>query len=427
MPTINHGSAIGGSASSLRSTTSYTGAVYNLNERYEKKLDERFRSKSYTDAGANLNGFNWVGVNAIQVETSGVGRVNAYDFGAALGSRMGTMHEISDQLNTYQLKQFYSIRETYEKLYSDDKLNERKIQRILKDINDEVLVPAIDKYRLKTWADGAGTTGVITSSGLVVNTSSVTAAAMTTSNLVKALLTANAMLDNMRVPQEGRMAYIGFTDAITMQLADELKYQVDFTKQGAVNGEIRKLGRTSVVAVPDSYMPAGAKVIFKWKKASVDPRKLSWSHVYPNVEGYSGPVLNGLYRYDSFVLAQKANGIFVLGDSNAFPQATPTMAKGTSGDDGKVVITSNGGSTNASHIYYTIDGHNPKIKDNGSSVVLGGSATSGVLKITNPSADCYIQAYAISSGKVASGIAKYFFKASDGTVTALSYSEEVPI
>ena len=423
---ITHGQAFSGSANSLRSTTSYTNAVYNLNERYEKKLDERFKSKSYTDSGANLNGFNWTSINTIQVESEGIGRVNAYDFSASLGSRMGTMHEISDQINTYQLKHFYAIRETYEKLYSDDKINERKIQKILKDINDEVLVPDIDKYRLKTWADGAGKAAVVTSSGLSIFANGVTAAGLTTSNIVKILLQANAFLDNMRVPMEGRMAYISLTDAVTMQLADELKYQVNFTEKGAVNGEIRKLGRTTVIAVPDSLMPTGAKIIIKWKRASVDPRKLSWSHVYPHVEGYSGPVVNGLYRYDSFVLAQKANGIMVIGDNGGAPQPAPVLTAGTSGDAGKVVMTSTTGQ-NADNIYYTIDGHNPKVTDNGSSVVLGGSATSGVLKITNPSADCYIQAYATKSGRVSSGIATYFFKASDGSVTAVPYSEEVPI
>ena len=419
---INHSAAVGGSASSLRSAAAYTGAVYNLNERYEKKLDERFKTKSYTDAGANLNEFSWVGANAIQIETEGVGEIKAYDFGAALGSRLGTMHEISDQRNVYQLKQYFSIRETYEKLYSDDKMNERKIQRILKGILDDKLVPAIDRYRLKTWADGAGTTTIITSSGLVVNNAG-TATAFSSSNVVRAMLTASAMLDNMRVPMEGRMAYIGITDAVEFQLAQELAYSPEFIKKGAVMGEIRQLGRVKVIAVPDSIMPAGAKIVLKWKNASVDPRKLSWAQVYPNVEGYSGPVLNGLYRYDSFVKAQKANGILVIGDSSAAPQATPTAAMGTSGDAGKVVLTS----ASADNIYYTIDGHNPKIVDNGSSVVLGGTATSNVVKTDVLSASCYIQAYATKSGKVASGIGKWYFDYTAGTVTALSYDEDVPI
>ena len=409
MPTINHSAATSGNASSLRSALAYTGAVYNLNERYEKKLDERFKTKSYTDAGANLNGFNWTSVNTIQVETEGVGEIKAYDFGAALGQRMGAMHEISDQMNVYKLKQYYAIRETYEKLYSDDKMNERKIQRILKGINDEKLVPAIDRYRLKTWADGAGTTTVVTANGLEL---AGTAAAISTSNIVKILLQASAMMDNMRVPMEGRMAYISLTDAIIMQLADELKYQQEFTKQGAINGAIRKLGKVTVIAIPDSLMPAGCKVLLKWKKATVDPRKLSWSKVYPNVEGYSGPVLNGLYRYDSFVLAQKANGIMVIGDSTAAPQVTPTATLGS----GKVTLTS----ASADNIYYTVDGHNPKIVDNGSAVINTYAAP-----FTPPTDPCFIQAYATKAGKVASGIAKWYWDGS--AITPLTYDQEAEI
>lgn len=419
---LNHGAATQGSTSSLRSASAYTGAIYNLNERYEKKLDERFKTKAYTEAAANNGGYSWAGVNAITIETTGVGRMNAYDFSATLGSRMGTMHEISDQINTYKLKQYYSIRETYEKLYSDDKINERKIQRILKDIMDEVLVPAIDTYRLKTWADNAATFYGPNTSG--------TYTAISTSNIVKVLLDANAKLDNLHVPTEGRLAFISISDAVTMQLADELKYQQEFTNKGAINGAIRKLGRTTVVAVPDNLMPAGVKILIKYKKASVDVRKLSWSHVYPHVEGYSGPVLNGLYRYDSFVLAQKANGIMVIGDSTAAPQAAPTLAYVSSGS--KVTMTSttwaNGtASKNATNVFYTVDGHNPKIVDNGTAIRMGGTATSGVLTIDAPTADCYISAYAEGSNVTASPIVVYQYVASTHALTKMADGYEVAI
>lgn len=409
---INHGAAFTGSGASFRSTASYTNGVYVLNERAIKKMDEDFAKKSYTNAAANLSNFSWAGANAITIESEGRGRINAYDFGAALGSRMGALHEVNTERNTYQLKNVYSARETFEKIYSDDSLNERKLARTLKSINEDLAVE-IDKYRLKTWADGAGTTYTVN-------------AALGTSNIVRTLLTVSTRLDNMRVPESGRICFMGLTDVIEMQLADELKYQEEFTNKGAINGAVRKLGRMTVVGVPDSLMPAGAKAIVKWKGASADPRKMTWTKIYPNVEGHSGPILNAIWRYDSFILAHKANGVLVLGDTSAAPQPTPTMAKGTSTDAGKVVITSGSSGTAAESIYYTIDGHNPKIADNGSSIVLGGTATSGAIKITNPSADCYIQAYAVKSGVVNSGIAKYFFKASDGSVTALSYDVDVP-
>ena len=413
---INHGAAVTGSASSFRSTASYTNGVYLLNERSIKKMDEDFAKKSYTNAAANLSNFSWANANAIVIESEGRGRINAYDFGAALGSRMGALHEVNNEKNVYQLKQVFSARETFEKIYSDDMLNERSLARTLKTINEDLAVQ-IDKYRLKTWADGAATTYLVPSGG-----------ALSTSNVVRTLLTASAMLDNMNVPESGRLAFIGITDAIEFQLADELKYQAEFTNKGAINGAIRKLGRLTVVAVPDSRMPAGAKIIIKWKGASADPRKMNFTKIYPHVEGHTGPILDAVWRYDSFILAHKATGVMVIGDSSEAPQVTPTMAKGTSGDAGKVVVTSgSGASTYAANIWYTIDGHNPKVKDNGSSIVLGGEATNGVIKITNPSADCYIQAYADSPNRVASGIAKYKFTASDGSVTLLSYDEEVPI
>lgn len=412
MPTINHGAAVQGTGASFRSTANYVDGVYHLNEKSIKKMDEQFAKKSYTNAAANLNNFSWANANAITIETEGRGRINAYDFGAALGSRMGALHEINDQLNTYRLKQVFSARETFEKIYSDDKINERKLARVLKGINEDLAVE-IDKYRLKTWADGAGTTGIITANGL---TTSGTAAAMSTSNIVRVLLQANAMLDNMRVPESGRIAFIGITDAITMQLADELKYQQEFTTRGAVNGAIRKLGRTTVVAVPDSLMPAGVKILIKWKGASADPRKMNYTKIFPSVEGYTAPILNAVWRYDSFILAMKANGVLVIGDSTAAPQATPTAAFASS----KITFTS----ASSTGIVYTIDGHNPKIEDNGTSVNL--TTTTGTA-VNAPTESCYVQAYAKGSNKVNSGIGKWFFDATAGTLTALTYDQDVEI
>lgn len=427
MPTINHGAAFSGAGASFRSTTNYTNGVYILNEHAIKKMDEDFAKKSYTNSAANLSNFSWANANAITVESEGKGRINAYDFGAALGSRMGDLHEVNTERNTYQLKQVFSARETFEKIYSDDSLNERKLARTLKTINEKLMVD-VDTYRLKTWANGAGNTFVVTSGGLAINNASATAAALTTSNIVKILLQANAYLDNMNVPENGRLFFVSITDAYTIfQLADELKYQQEFTNKGAINGAIRKLGKATIVAIPDARMPAGCKVLCKWKGASADPRKMTWTKIYPNVEGYSGPILNGIWRYDSFILAHKANGVLVIGDnsSNGAPQTTPAMALGTSGDAGKIVITS----ASADKIFYTIDGHNPKIEDNGSSVVLGGTATSGAVKLTNPTADCYIQAYAVKAGKVNSGIAKYFYHydATTPTLTALTYDQDIEI
>ena len=403
---INHGAAVTGSGASFRSTASYTNGVYHLNERSVKKLDDVFKKNSYTDVAANLNNFSWANANAITIETEGRGRINAYDFGASLGSRMGSLHEISDQLNTYRLKQVFSARETFEKIYSDDKQNERSLARIMKGLNEDLAIE-IDKYRLKTWADGAANNYIVPSS-----------AALSSSNVVRVLLTASAMLDNMHVPESGRVAFIGITDAIEFQLASELAYSPEYIKKGAVLGEIRQLGRVKVIAVPDSIMPAGAKVIIKWKGASADPRKMNYTKIFPSVEGYTAPILNAVWRYDSFVLAMKAPGILVIGDSSQAPQATPIATVGTSTNAHKIQFAS----SSATKIYYTIDGHNPKVADNAS--VLNMDTGSYTAALT---ADCYVQAYATKTGKVASAIGRWFYNYTNDAVTPLNYYDEVPI
>ena len=416
MPVINHAAAVQGAASSFRSTMNYVNGVYHLNEKSIDKLDENFKKISYTDSAANLNNFSWANANAIVLETEGEPIINDYDFGAAIGSRMGDIHEISDERNVYQLKNVYSARESYEKIYSDDKQNERNLARVSKKLNEKLAV-RLDKYRLKTWADGAGTTYTISS-------------ALDHSNVARTLLTANARLDNMDVPEGNRKCFMRITDTIEMQLADELKYQQEFTNKGAINGAVTKLGKTTVIGVPDNRMPAGARAIIKWQGASADPRKLNYLRIFPVKEGHNAPILNAIWRYDSFVLAHKANGIIVIGDTVEAPQAAPTAAMGTSSDAGKVILTSGSGSaTYADAIYYTIDGHNPKIVDNGSAIRLGGTASSGVVKTDALDHSCYIQAYAVKDGKVASGIAKFYFEYVSGgtsTVTALAYDEEIP-
>lgn len=412
---INHGAAVQGAASSFRSTMSYTNGVYHLNEKSIAKLDENFKKISYTDSAANLNNFSWANANAIVLETEGEPIINDYDFSAAIGSRMGSIHEISDERNVYQLKNVFSARESYEKIYSDDKQNERSLARVSKKLNEKLAV-RLDTYRLKKWADGAGTTYTVPSG-----------ATLSSSNVVRTLLTANARMDNMDVPEGGRKCFMRLTDCIEMQLADELKYQAEFTNKGAINGAITKLGKTTVIGVPDNRMPAGARAIIKWQGASADPRKLNYLRIFPVKEGHNAPILNAIWRYDSFVLAHKANGILVIGDNTEAPQAAPTAAMGTSGDAGKVILTSgSGASTYADAIYYTIDGHNPKIEDNGSAIRLGGTASSGVVKTAALTASCYIQAYAVKNGKVASGIAKYYFDYTAGTVTAVPYDENIP-
>ena len=102
--------------------------------------------------------------------------------------------------------------------------------------------------------------------------------------------------------------------------------------------------------IPDRYMPAGVYFFIKWKGSTVDPVKLAQYDILPKVKGYSGPVVQGVTYYDSFVLGAKGDGVAVCG--NAAILAAPTMS--ITGH--AVSITAVSGVV----FKYTTDGTNPR-------------------------------------------------------------------
>ena len=358
-------------------------ATYNLATTYEKKLDERFRTKSYTDRFTG-HGYDFLGKNAIKLWTVDDITMNDYAPTGTLGSRLGTMQELGDELNTYTLTQFKSIRATYEKSKDMDQDNIHKRSDLIKNFNDRVLLPAIDKYRLDKWAAGCGQAKTMTAS-------------LSKTNIIETILAGNAMLDNAWVPLEGRVAFISVTDSIKVNLADELKYADKYIEKGAVRGEVAELGGLHIVRIPDALMPAGVKILIKQASTTVDPRVLDYLHEFPQVEGYFGPVINGVFRYDAFVLAQKANGIIAIADDATKICADPVVAVSSS----KMAITS---TTSGAVIKYSVDGSNPKAE---------GKGTTYSAAVNLPASGTVVKAYAEKDGLATSGVVAYKYNGTD--------------
>ena len=245
----------------------------------------------------------------------------------------------------------------------------------LKQVWDEVYVPEIDKYRLQRWANGAGTV-------------KVDATALTKTTVVEAMLTAQAALDDLGVPHENRFIFAKSSIIIKYKLADEFKTADGIMTKYAIKGQKGEVDGSPLIGVPDSYMPAGVNFIIKYKKASADPMKLKILRAHENAPGIAGTLMEGLCRYDSFVLANKANGIYVHAQSGAC--TTPTIQ--ISGN--KATMTAGSNET----IKYTTDGTNPKTSETA-------EVYSGSSQPTIP-AGATVRAYAYKTGTVNSGIAE---------------------
>lgn len=344
----------------------------NLFEKFSPKLDERYKLASRTDVACG-NDFEWEGVNAIKVLTLMNPTLN--DYVASGTNRFGTPTEVQDEAAVYALTKKRSFANTFDVTNVQDQGFVKKAVMYLKQVWDEVYVPEIDKYRLQRWANGAGTV-------------EVSAEALSKTTVVSAMLNAQAALDDMGVPHENRFVFAKSSIIIKYKLADEFKTADGIMTKYAIKGQKGEVDGSPLIGVPDSYMPAGVNFIIKYKKASADPMKLKMLRAHESVPGIAGVLMEGLCRYDSFVLANKANGVYVHAQSGAC--TTPTIQIASN----QATMTAGSGES----IKYTVDGTNPKTSE--TAEVYNGSS-----KPTIP-AGATVRAYAYKTGSVNSGIAE---------------------
>lgn len=348
-------------------------SVINVAEKYEKKLEERFKLSSITDAYCGHD-FEWDGVKTIRTWSIDTVGVNNYTRSGT--TRFGNVLELGDTSQSYTVDQDKAFTFSIDAGNAGEQFNIKQANRALKRQWDEVIVPDVDAYRFGVWANGAGT--------VVVN-----GTALTKATVITALLTAHAALNNLRVPKgKARVTFVSETLAIACKLNTELNGNEPFTTKAIVNGQIGVLNGSPIVAVPDDLFPEGVEFMIKYKGSSVDPMKRKVLRVQKNPMGIDGDVCEGRYIFDSFVLASRSEGIYVYAQSGAATTPTITISSGTA------TLTAGTGET----IVYTLDGSNPK-----------NSGTAATYDSTNKptvTSGETIRAYAYKSGSVNSGIAK---------------------
>jgi len=359
----------------------------NLINEYSTRLDDRFKQRSLTEAHCGHD-YSWDGVNSISVFS--LDNMEVHDYGVdASGNPVNTERftggvaptDIGDQITTYVLRQKKSFGGNIDGVTNMDQKSIKKANSLLKQTWDEVMVPLIDKYRLRTWANGAGQT--------IINATPLTNA-KGSSSIVRAILTAQSALNNKFVPRDGRVCFIGETLSIETKLAEELGYNQSFTGKAIVNGECARMGGLPIVSVPDEWLPTGVEFMLKYKRATADPTKLKMLRALTTVPGLYGTRLEGLTRYDSFVLANKANGILVYAQSGVSNPGTISVSSG------KLVLSNAANITSAK---YTDDGSNPKTSATAKTL------TSGTT--TAPASGTKIKVVSSTTGSLDSGIVEY--------------------
>lgn len=287
-------------------------------------------------------------------------------------SRFGSMEEVGDSVQEMTVQDDKSFFGSIDKRNNTSTLQTKAASRILKRETDEVLIPYVDKYRLSALAAHAGM-------GYFMGST-----ALSSSNIVEHIMLANAGMSNAKVPDTGRVLYMGYTLAVKLKLASQVVGIDKLGEKSIVNGAFGKIDKCQIRLVPDDYMPTGVHFMIVKTGVSLAPKKIETFRVINNSHLVDGALVQGRMLHDCFVLKTKAAGILVCmngpysvnaGDDKTVKntktyQLTPTAKLVSGGDD--IIVASGFTYASSATAKATVDANG----------LITGAADSGTATIT---------------------------------------------
>jgi N4-gp56 family major capsid protein len=268
----------------------------NLASKYSSKVDERFKLKSLTDAATNQD-YDWQGVNAVTIYGVSTSAMNDYSMTGS--ARYGTAAELGNTTQTLTLSRDRAFTFTIDrKNYQDTQMVMEAGKALARQI-DEVITPEIDTYRLAAMSAAGITAG---------NTAT---AAVTASNAYSVLLNGGVALDEDKVPQGGRVAFVTPSYYSLLKLDNSFVKASEIAQNMLINGQVGEVDGVKIVKVPSIYLPANTAFVITNSIACVAPKKLEDYKIHDNPPGINGWLVEGRLRYDAFVPNNKANAIYV--------------------------------------------------------------------------------------------------------------------
>ncbi len=312
----------------------------NYAVKYATKIAERFKKASVTDDDCGHE-YTWVDPKSKTIRVGSVNTVPETEYKRSGDARFGETYDVGDTLQEMTCEKSPAFSFTIDALDGTDQAIEKSAARSLRRQLDEVTIPNMDKHRLKKWCMGA-------------NIQKLETSAPTKATIGGLIIDLNAMMTDALVPLDKRTIYIG-TEYYKLLKQNPDWLGIDaLGKEALAKGVVGEFDGCRVKPIPSSYMPAGVYFFIKYKGSTVDPVKLQQYDILPKVKGYSGPVVQGVTYYDSFVLGAKGDGIAVCGNATAI-LAAPVMNISAH----NVTISSVGGVV----FKYTTDGTNPRYSD----------------------------------------------------------------
>lgn len=323
----------------------------NYAEKFSSQVDQRFTHGLLTAGLVNQN-FEWVGVQTVKVFSRDLTVLNNYSLTGA--NRYGTPNELGNEVQEMQVKQDKSFTYTIDAKTEQDTNGTMEAAATLAENIDNVLIPAIDTYRLAVLVAKCPTAGSVTRQSHIIT------GAVGKTNAYEEFLKAQEILDNDLAPVGGRICIC------TPKYHNLIKLDPNFTKSGdlatkiALNGMVGEFDGVPVIKAPSRYFPTNVDFIITNPIAMPAPIKMQEYKINFNAPGISGALVEARFRHDAFVLNKKADAIAVhMSAAATFTAVTnPTGNPAQNGyyeKDGSNYFMSGDTEVDGNKTYYTRD------------------------------------------------------------------------
>ena len=270
--------------------------------KYADQVDSRFVLGSLTQGIIN-NNFDWIGVESVRVFSRDLATLGNYALTGT--SRYGTPDDLGNAVQEMQITQDKAFTYIIDKKTEQDTNGTMEAAATLAENIDNVVIPALDTYRLAKLVAGAPTSGTYTEESHIVT------AAVTAANAYTEFLKVQEILDNDKAPMGGRVAVVNPAFFNFIKLDENFVKRGDMATQIAINGVVGEIDGVPVIKVPKIYLPENVDFVITNPMVMPSPVKLQEFKIHDNAPGISGYLVEARIRYDSFVLNKKADAIGV--------------------------------------------------------------------------------------------------------------------
>ena len=280
-------------------------ATLNYAAKYASVVDERFRLGTLTGGIVN-NNFDWIGVSTVKVFSRDLATLGNYDMTTG-SNRYGTPDDLGNAVQEMTLSQDKAFTYIIDRKTAEDTVGTMEAAATLAENINNVVIPAIDKYRISRIISAVPTEGSVSGSTHVISGS------ITKSNAYEEFLKVQEAIDNDKAPIGGRVCMVTPGYYNLLKLDNSFIKSGDLSQRMLLNGQVGEVDGVAIVKAPASYFPQGVDFFITHASVAPSPIKFAEYKIHTEPQGISGSLVEARLYYDCFVLNKKKDAIGVHG------------------------------------------------------------------------------------------------------------------